>query len=103
MGVYNDAMVWANERGDGSGATCMRKALMSLYSSHWLVPIGEMLRRLDTQGRALLFACMTEYARNGETDELRTVGDAIRSSGRIDDWAKIMEAAHEAEVRMHQD
>jgi hypothetical protein len=98
MSVYNDAMVWANARGDSGGATRMRQALMSLYNWRWSISIGEALANLDPQGQRLLFACLAEYARHGETDELRTVGDAIRNSGQLDGWLELLTAGHEAQA-----
>ena len=97
MGVYNDALVWANARGDSGGATRMRQALMSLYNWRWSFSIGEALSCLDPQGKRLLFACLAEYTRHGETDELRTVGDAIRSSGQLAGWIELVTAANEAQ------
>lgn len=97
MGVYTDALKWADERGDSGGAVRMRKALMSLYNWWWQFPIGEALSNLDGQGKRLLCACLSEYATRGETDELRQVGDAIQRSGYVDGWRELLTAAHEAQ------
>ena len=98
MGVYEEALKWANDRGDSGGAVRMRKALMSLYNWWWQFPIGEALANLDANGKKLLFACMDEYARVGETEELQEVGARIRASGMLDSWRELLEASHEAQA-----
>lgn len=94
MKVYFDALNWANERGDSGGAMRMRQALLSLYNWWWEFPIGEALSNLDGRGKGLLLACLNEYARVGETEELRQVGAAIIASGYVEGWRELLEAAH---------
>lgn len=74
--VYQDALAWAEERG-GSGSELMKKMLLSLYNDNNPFPLAEGLRRWDATAKDHFFACAAHYANNGETKELKVVGDFL--------------------------
>lgn len=57
-----------------SGQSAMVKCILSLYNSRNSFSISEILAPLDSKYSAVVFAMLHEYARHGETEELRIAG-----------------------------
>jgi hypothetical protein len=96
MGVYTEALAWANERGDSGGAQRMRKLILSLYNTDFYAySAGDALAGIDANGRHLAFACLAFYASNGECSELRQVGGQLRQSSWLTGWVEMCRAVYE--------
>jgi len=94
-----------------SGQSAMVKCILSLYNSRNSFSISEILAPLDDKYSAAVFAMLHEYARHGETEELRIAGRwCVENFPRMIELADAMSNAagevryrwdreHEAEMR----
>lgn len=57
-----------------SGQAALAKCILSLYNDVHSYSIGEILSPLDSRYTAVVMAMLQEYARHGETEELRQAG-----------------------------
>lgn len=57
-----------------SGQAALAKCILSLYNDVHSYSIGEILAPLDSRYTATVLAMVNEYARAGETEELRQAG-----------------------------
>lgn len=60
-----------------SGQASLAKCILSLYNSTHAFSIGEILGPLDTNYTGVVIAMVSEYARHGETAELRQAGEWV--------------------------
>ncbi|RAS16056.1 hypothetical protein [Paraburkholderia bryophila] len=60
-----------------SGQGALAKCILSLYNSNHPYSIGEVLGPLDAHYTSVVLAMVNEYARNGETEELRQAGSWV--------------------------
>lgn len=60
-----------------SGQAALAKCILSLYNEAHAFSIGEILWPLDRKYTAVVLAMVNEYARNGETAELRQAGEYV--------------------------
>lgn len=71
---YLDGLELVKQHSGTSGQGALAKCILSLYNQVHAFSIGEILGPLDSHYTKVVFAMMTEYARHGETEELRTAG-----------------------------
>jgi len=57
-----------------SGQAALAKCILSLYNQRHAFSIGEVLEPLGGEYTAVVLAMVNEYARYGETEELRVAG-----------------------------
>ena len=62
-----------------SGQAALAKCILSLYNQAHPFSIGEVLVPLDGKYTAVVLAMVNEYARHGETAELRQAGEYVYS------------------------
>lgn len=76
---YRDALSWIEGEGCGTGSAMrLAKAVLSLYNAdHHPWSIRDCIDGLDGARVKLVLAMVVDYARNGETDELREVGARV--------------------------
>jgi hypothetical protein len=60
-----------------SGQAALAKCILSLYNEVHAFSIGEVLGPLDRKYTAVVLAMVNEYARHGETVELRLAGEHV--------------------------
>jgi hypothetical protein len=60
-----------------SGQGALAKCILSLYNDMHAFSIGDVLRPLDRNYTAVVLAMVNEYARHGETAELRLAGEYV--------------------------
>ena len=60
-----------------SGQIALAKCILSLYNSYHAFSIGEVLGPLDERYSRVVLDMVNEYARNGETPELRQAGEWV--------------------------
>lgn len=58
-----------------SGQAALAKCILSLYNEVHSYSIGEILAPLDSRYTAVVLAMVNEYAKHGETAELRQAGE----------------------------
>lgn len=63
-----------------SGQVALAKCILSLYNSEHSFSIGEILCALDERYSVVVMAMLQEYARRGETKELRQAGEYVYSN-----------------------
>lgn len=76
---YLQALRWIEYVGlDTGGGSRMAKLLLSLYNSEdYAFSAGECLSYMDSEGTALALRCLAQYAAEGESAALRTVGETL--------------------------
>lgn len=77
MGVYEEAWRWIEQNPGTSGASGLAKLVLSLYNSNCGFAFSECVAVLDDNLTNLSIRMATEYARLGETEELRQVGKLV--------------------------
>ncbi len=94
-----------------SGQGALAKCILSLYNQTHAFSIGEILGPLDRKYQAVVLAMVNEYARYGETAELRQAGEYVYATfPRLIELSNAMSNArgdvrqewdrqHEAEMR----
>lgn len=60
-----------------SGQAALAKCILSLYNQEHAFSIGEVLGPLGGEYTAVVLAMVSEYARHGETSELRQAGEYV--------------------------
>jgi len=60
-----------------SGQSALAKCILSLYNAQHPFSIGEILGPLDTNYSKVVLEMVSEYARHGETAELRQAGEYV--------------------------
>lgn len=60
-----------------SGQSAIAKCILSLYNQAHAFSIGEILGPLDSDYSGVVLAMVGEYAKNGETAELRQAGEYV--------------------------
>lgn len=60
-----------------SGQAALAKCILSLYNQAHAFSIGEVLGPLGGEYTTVLLAMVNEYARHGETEELRQAGKYV--------------------------
>lgn len=81
------------------GQTSLAKCILSLYNPTHAFSIGEILGPLDSNYTDVVLAMVHEYARHGETAELRQAGEwAYANFPRLIELSHVMSDAR-AEVR----
>ena len=60
-----------------SGQAALAKCILSLYNQSHSFSIGEILGPLGGEYTAVVLAMVSEYARHGETTELRQAGEYV--------------------------
>lgn len=82
-----------------SGQIALAKCILSLYNAYHAFSIGEILGPLDQRYTSVVLDMINEYARHGETQELRQAGEWVYSNfPRLIELSKAMGEAR-AEVR----
>lgn len=86
-----------------SGQAALAKCILSLYNDVHSYSIGEILSPLDSRYTAVVMAMLQEYARHGETEELRQAGKwCVDNFPGLLEMSQAMYAAR-AEVRRRWD
>lgn len=86
-----------------SGQAALAKCILALYNQNHPFSIGEILGPLDSHYNQVVFAMMTEYAKHGETAELREAGEWVyKTFPRLIELSSAMSDAR-AEVRQKWD
>lgn len=60
-----------------SGQAALAKCILSLYNSEHAFGIGEILGPLDSTYTKAVIDMVNEYAKHGETEELREAGSYV--------------------------
>lgn len=63
-----------------SGQAALAKCILSIYNQRHAFSIGEVLEPLGGEYTAVVLAMVSEYARYGETEELRQAGRYTQTS-----------------------
>lgn len=86
-----------------SGQNALAKCILSIYNWNHAFSIGEVLAPLDERYTAVVLAMVNEYAKHGETAELRQAGEWVYENfpGLIELSNAMYEAR--AEVRRERD
>lgn len=71
---YLAGLALAKEHSGTSGQIAMVKLILSLYNSYNAFSISDILAPLDSRYSAAALAMVAEYAKHGETEELRDAG-----------------------------
>lgn len=83
-----------------SGQGALAKAILSLYNSDHAFSIGEVLGPLDEQYTSVVIAMVQEYAKHGETGELRQAGEYVYEN--FPRLVELSQAMYEARSRVRQ-
>jgi len=75
INIYLEALDLVKQYNGTSGQVALAKCILSLYNSQHAFSIGEILGPLDTRYTTMVLALVNEYAKHGETAELRTAGE----------------------------
>jgi hypothetical protein len=99
-----------------SGRGALAKCILSLYNEVHAFSIGEVLGPLDREYTAVVLAMVSEYARHGETAELRQAGVYVyakfpglielsnaMSSARVEVWQEWEKQQEEEKRRLYPD
>lgn len=82
-----------------SGQGALAKCILSLYNPVHAFSIGEILGPLDERYTTAVLSMVTEYARHGETAELRQAGGWVRDN--FPGLLELSEAMHDARSDVH--
>jgi len=100
---YRDALCWIEAEGFGTGSAMrLAKAVLSLYNADehpW--SIRDCLDGLDGPRAKIVLAMVLDYARNGETHELREVGAQVckLEPGLVEVGKTMQDARHDLHRR----
>jgi hypothetical protein len=82
-----------------SSRSAMAKAILSIYNQDHSFSIGEILGPLDRENSAVVVAMLIEYAKHGETAELRQAGEFVcKNFPRL---LELSDAMQEARYAVH--
>jgi hypothetical protein len=74
---YTAALKLVQKNYGTSGQAALAKCILSLYNQAHAFSIGEVLGPLDGEYNVAVLAMVSEYARHGETAELRQAGEYV--------------------------
>lgn len=99
MNPYLAGLALVKQHSGTSGQAALAKCILALYNPIHAFSIGEILGPLDARYTEVVFAMMSEYAKHGETAELRQAGEWVyREFPRLIELSEAMSDAR-AEVR----
>jgi hypothetical protein len=75
--VYLAALDLVKQHSGTSGQAALAKCILSLYNHNHAFSICEILAPLDTRYTGVVLAMVNEYAKHGETAELRQAGEHV--------------------------
>lgn len=103
MNPYLAGLELVKQHSGTSGQAALAKCILALYNPIHAFGIGEILGPLDSRYTEVVFAMMSEYAKRGETAELRQAGEWVyREFPRLIELSEAMSDA-QAEVRQKWD
>jgi len=100
---YLDGLDFVKQHSGTSGQGALAKCILSLYNPVHAFSVGEILGPLDARYSEVVLAMMSEYAKHGETPELREAGQWVfHNFPRLIELSTAMGEAR-AEVRQRWD
>lgn len=77
VSAYLAGLELVKQHSGTSGQGALAKCILSLYNPVHAFSMGEILGPLDDHYTAVVLAMVSEYARHGETEELRQAGQWV--------------------------